>query len=153
MTKADLALDRPIYTIEGAILRTAVPDWEVLNREQRAAKLREAGMRGKSAIGLIGSIPALAINVASRLGVAAGAEAAGGAAAAAGGTAAAGTGIAAVMATAAPVVAALAAVAGTGYTIFELSGPAYRVIRPVVLLVAYTRQRLRDERNADAFVI
>lgn len=156
---ADLRLNVPIHAVEGAILRKAIPDWETLAPGVRAEKVREAGMRGRSALGLIGSLPALALKIVSRFGIWAGAEAgaagatagaaAGGTATAAGGTAAA----SAVMTAAAPIAAAAAAVIGAGYTVFELSGPAYRVVRPVVLLVASSRQRLRDERNASAFAV
>lgn len=42
-------------------------------------------------------------------------------------------------------------VLGTAWATYDLAGPALRVLRPVVLIVAFTRRRLREARTARAF--
>ena len=119
--------------MEGAILRNALKDWEKLTPTQRQAVLAKAGADFGVAQG--------------------GALAAAGGAVALGGEellaflAARGVGFAA----AGTVFAPAALVLGTLWAAYDLAGPSYRVLRPVVMTIGYTRQRLRDERAADAF--
>lgn len=129
----DRTSNSPAWRVEGAVLRKALSDWEKLSPTQRQEVLGKAGADFGVAPG--------------------GALAAAGAAVALGGEdllvfiAARGAGFAAAGTIFAPAALAL----GTLWAVYNLAGPSYRVLRPVVLTVAYTRQRLRDHRMADAF--
>lgn len=127
------AAELPVWKIEQASLRKALADWERLSPEQREDILKKAGID-------IGA-------------------ARGGLAAAAGGIvrlggeqllaflAARGAGYA----LAATVFAPVATVLGAVWTAHDLAGPSQRVLRPVVLTIAHTRQKLREAHVAAAF--
>ena len=127
------AAQLPVWKIEQATLRKALADWERLSPEQREEILKKAGID-------IGA-------------------ARGGAAAAAGGLvrlggeqllaflAARGAGYA----LAATIFAPVATVLGAIWTAHDLAGPSQRVLRPVVLTIAHTRQKLREAQVAAAF--
>ena len=125
--------DLPAWKIEGAVLRKALDDWEKLSPAQRQDVLAKAGVDFGAAQG--------------------GALAAAGGAVALGGDgllaflAARGVGFA----VAGTILAPAALVLGTLWAAYDLAGPSYRVLRPVVMTISYTRQRLRDERAASAF--
>ena len=123
------------WRIERAILRKALENWESLPPEQREAVLQKAGF---DLTALKGGAFAAAAGLA-RLG---GSELLGLLAARAG------YGVAAV---ALPPVALGVGILGTLWSAYGLAGESYRVVRPVVMIIAHTRQRLRDERLARAF--
>jgi uncharacterized protein YaaW (UPF0174 family) len=108
-------------------------DWEGFTAQQREANLKKAGW---GADALKGSAVS-AVAIAARVG---GSEllpfivARGGA-----------------YVLASSVLAPIATVAGILWAAHDLAGPGYRVLRPIVLTIALTRQRLRDERIAAAF--
>ena len=123
----------PVWRIEQATLRKAMTDWERLAPEQREEVLKKAGIDINAAWG--------------------------GVAAAAGGLvrlggeqllaflAARGAGYA----LAATIFAPVATVLGAIWTAHDLAGPSQRVLRPLVLTIAHTRQRLRETQSAAAF--
>jgi uncharacterized protein YaaW (UPF0174 family) len=122
----------PAWKVEGAILQKALDDWECMTPEQRADALREAGWDlGALKGGAIAAVGFVA-NLGSRQLLAFMARGAG-------------------YALAGTVFASLAGALGIGWTAYDLAGPSYRVLRPAVLTIAYTRRRLRDERAAAAF--
>lgn len=127
-----LGADHPVWAIEQAVLRKAFEKWDALSPAQREAALKEPGAdKGAAPGGLLaaaGSVFALGgeqilAQIALR-----------GAAAAVAGP-----------------FAAVAAVAGGGWAAYSLAGPSHRVLRPVVLHIALTRQQLRLARAAAAF--
>ena len=129
----DRAKTLPVWKIEQATLRKALTDWESLTPERREEILKEAGINTDTARG--------------------------GVAAAAGGLvrlggeqllaflAARGAGYA----LAATIFAPVATVLGTIWTAHDLAGPSKRVLRPLVLTIAHTRQKLREAQTAAAF--
>ena len=129
----DRSADSPARRIEVAVLQKALNDWEKLMPAQRQEVLAKAGVDFGAARG--------------------GALATAGGVAALGGEellvflAVRGAGFAVAGTLFAPV----AFVLGTLWAAYDLAGPSYRVLRPVVMTIAYTRQRLRDERAANAF--
>jgi uncharacterized protein YaaW (UPF0174 family) len=119
----------PVWKVEGAILQKALDDWECMKPEQRKEALRKArwdlGALKGGAMAVVGlSSRQLLAFLATR----------------GAGYALAGT-----------FFAPLAAALGIGWTAYDVAGPSYRVLRPTVLTIAYTRRRLRDERAAAAF--
>ena len=124
---------RPSWRIECSIIAKMLQDWGKLTPVQRDAALGKAGI---DLDGARGGLMAVAGGLA-RLG---GQELLAFLAARGAGYALAAT-----------VFAPVATVLGTIWAAYDLAGPGYRVLRPVVLTVAYTRQRLRDERMASAF--
>lgn len=123
----------PVWRIEGALLTKVLKNWEALTPKQREEALRKAGFSTDAARGGMG----VAVGAAARLGgpqllALIGVE---------------GAGIAFAAALLAPIAAALGAV----WAAYDLAGPGYRVLRPVVLIIALTRQRLRDQRASDGF--
>jgi hypothetical protein len=123
----------PSWKIEGAVIQKALEHWEEMTPEEREAALREAGW---DAAAVRGGSTACA-GVAARLGgqqlltfvAARGAS----------------------YALAASVLGLLAAALGVAWAAYDLLGPSYRVLRPIILFIAITRRRLRDERAAAAF--
>jgi hypothetical protein len=123
----------PVWKIEQATLRKALADWEKFSPEQREEALKEAGVDASAARG--------------------------GFAAAAGGLvrlggeklltllAARGAGYAAAATVFAPVATAVGAI----WTAHDLAGPSHRVLRPAVLTIGHTRQKLREARAAATF--
>jgi uncharacterized protein YaaW (UPF0174 family) len=121
------------WQIEGAVLQKTLEDWEKISPEQRGKALQKTGL-DLSAVK--GGILATAGGVAGLGGqqllsflAARGAS----------------------FTLAATVFAPVATVLGVAWATYELAGPGYRVLRPAVLSIALTRQRLRDERITAAF--
>lgn len=129
----DRASCLPVWKIEQVTLRKVLAHWESMSPGQREKALREAGVDTSAARG--------------------GVTAAAGGLVRLGGDklltflAARGVGLA----TAATVVAPLATVVGAAWTTHDLAGPSHRVLRPAVLTIAHTRQKLRDARAAGQF--
>lgn len=123
--------DQPAWRVEAAILRKALKDWENLPAEKRENVIEEIGGTVEPLRGALLAVPGAGVTAAQLLGF----------------IAARGLPFALGGAVLAPVVTAVAAL----WTIFELAGPGYRVLRPVVATIALTRRRLRDERAARAF--
>ena len=123
----------PAWRMEGAIVQKTLRDWENLSPEQREEFLRKAGLDLSAALG--------------------------GAAVAAGGLVRLGgqqllaflAARGASYALAAAVFAPVATVLGSIWVAYDLAGAGYRVMLPVTLTIAHTRQCLRDERVAAAF--
>lgn len=119
----------PAWKIEQALFRKAMATWETLTAEQR-----EEAMRSTPAFSKLvrrGAVPAL------------------GTVASVGGRFLFGRGLPLVAgATAFATIATAMSALWMGY---ELAGPAYRVLQPISLSVAYTRVTLRHQRLADAF--
>ncbi len=131
--KADRAADMPAWRIEGAIITKLLADWERMSPADRAAKIRES--RGDIGAAPGGALAALGLGGAlggAELLALVGAE---------------GAGVALGAAILWPAVVA----AGVLQIAYSLAGPGYRVLRPVALHVALTRQRLRDARIAASF--
>jgi uncharacterized protein YaaW (UPF0174 family) len=129
----DRTADSPAWRVEGTVLRKALSDWEKLTPTQRQEVVAKAGVdfgaaRG-GALATTGGLVALGGEELLAFLAARGVS-----------FAAAGT-----------IFAPAALVLGTLWTAYDLAGPSYRVLRPVVMTIAYTRQRLRDERAANAF--
>jgi hypothetical protein len=130
---ATLARDTPAWMIESKILQKALADWDKLTPKQREEALAKAGID-------LGAIPGAVI-------------------AGAGGAAMLGAdalaaflaqrGVAALFA--GTFLAPIALVAGVAWSAYSIAGPAHRVLRPVALVIAVTRQCMRDERAANAF--
>jgi hypothetical protein len=125
----------PAWQIEVAILKKALEAWESLSPEKREEKLRAAGMdlgAGRGAgLGAAGGVAALGAEELIAFLLARGLSFAAGAA----------------------VLAPVVAILGVLWAGYDLAGPAYRVIRPVVLNIAWTRWRLREKRVAAAWEI
>jgi uncharacterized protein YaaW (UPF0174 family) len=123
----------PAWKIEGAALQKALEDWEVLSQEQREEVLRKAGWDLSALKGGAMSAAGVAVRLGGRQLLTF--------------MAARGAGFALAASVFAPVAPAL----GILWAAYDLAGPGYRVLRPTVLTIAVTRQRLRDERVAAAF--
>jgi uncharacterized protein YaaW (UPF0174 family) len=121
--------DAPVLKIEAAVLRKTLGNWEKLTPEERQELIDKAGGDFDAARGGLFA----AFGLASSLGGDALLSILGPRVA---GVVAAGT-----------VIAPLAVGLGLGWTAWDLAGPSLRIIRPAALVVAFTRQRLRDERN------
>lgn len=127
------------WRTEAALVAKIMADWEELEPEEREKKMKEAGGDLDAAIG--GGV-AVVGGVAAAIGPLAGFLAARAAPAAAG------------LVAAAPVAAVLApllTVGGALYAAYSAGGPAYRVLQPVGVVVALTRQSLRAEALRKAF--
>ena len=122
--------------IERALLKKAFEHWESLKPEQREEALRKAGINLNPARGGVGAAFGAA-GMAARM--------------AAPELLALIIGEGAVVTFAAAILAPIAAAIGTVWAAYDLAGPSHRVLRPVALIIACTRQRLRDQRAADAF--
>lgn len=129
--RQDRDREQPAWRVEGAILRQILKDWERLPPEERTKVIDEIGGTVEPLRGALLAVPGAAVTGAQLLGF----------------LAARGLPFALGGAVLAPVVTAVAAL----WTAFELAGPGYRVLRPVVATIALTRRRLRDERAASAF--
>lgn len=133
VTKNQCGDQQPAWRMESSIFQKAFPNWERLSQLQREEAMR-APRRGmdsaRGAVSMAAGI--LARLVAQKILPGLGAKGVG--------AAFAGT-----------VFAPAATVLGGAWAAYDLAGPGYRVIRPVVIKIAYTRQRLRDERAAAAF--
>ena len=128
----DRTTELPAWRIEGALLTKVLTNWEALSPEQREAALREAGINVNAVRGGFGA----AVGAAARLG---------------GPELIALLGEGAAITFAATILAPIAATLGTIWAAYDLAGAGYRVLRPVALLIAFTRQRLRDQRAANIF--
>lgn len=131
--KEDRATTIPVWKIEQATLKQALAGWEKLSPKEREEALRRAGdninaARGGLAAALGGIIPLGGEGLIAFL-AARGAS----------------------YALAATVFAPVATTLGAAWAAHDLAGPAFRVLRPAVLTIGFTRQRLRDERAASAF--
>jgi len=129
--KQDRGPDQPAWRVEGAILRKVLKDWEDLAPEKRAAIIEELGGSVEPLRGALFAVPGVGVTGAQLLGL----------------IAARGLPFAVGGAVLVPVVTALSSL----WIAYELAGPGYRVLRPVVTTIALTRRRLRDERAATAF--
>jgi uncharacterized protein YaaW (UPF0174 family) len=111
----------PAWKVEGAILQKALDDWERMTPEQRENALREAGCDLGALKGGTMAATGFVANLGGRQLLAF--------------IAARGAGYALAGAVFAPLAAAL----GIAWTAYDLAGPSYRVLRPAVLTIAYTR--------------
>jgi len=140
VTARKRATNLPVWDIEAGLLEKVLSQWESMTPEQREVAISRSSGSIKAARGIgAGAVGG---------GLAAAAEFAGGIAANIGGkqliemvagrAGFAGLGI-------------LGVALGAGLAAYDLAGPSYRVLRPVALAVAMTRQKLRDEALADIF--
>ena len=121
-----------VWKIEGAVLRKVLKNWEELSPEDRQERIDKAGSDFDAARGgLLAALGVAYLGGDALLSIA-GARVAG--------AVAAGT-----------IIAPVAVALGAGWTAWDLAGPSLRIIRPAALVVAFTRQCLRDERIANAF--
>ncbi len=132
----ELAGSPPAWHVERALLRTALAEWEKLSPEIREDALRRTGGAREAAKG--GPLLATGSLVSA------------GSAQIATFLAARGASYAAAATVLAPLAIVLGAV-GAVWAAYDLAGPAFRVLRPLALTIAYSRNRLCDGRAAAAF--
>jgi hypothetical protein len=123
----------PAWQIEEAILSKLSENWEKMTPEQRAKAFKKANpdlraMRGASAAGLGGAAMLGADALFAFFGYRA-----------------------ASLALVGTVFAPVAAIGGAGWTAYELAGPAYRVLQRVIVMIGWTRLKLRYQRIATAY--
>lgn len=134
---------RPAWQIEQAILTRVLSRWEQMTSGEREEVIQRSGAKFDAAWGgalaagggamaateamLVAGGPRLLSFLASRLAPLA------------------------IAAPAVPFVAPVLTVLGAAWAAYDLAGPAFRVLRPVALTVAFTRRRLREARSARAF--
>lgn len=122
--------DLPAWKLEDAVFRKALDKWESLTPEQREEALRRAGLDAGAVKGVVvagvGGLAHLGAQELLALLVSRGAALI-------------------------PVIAPFAMAVGVLWAAYDLAGPGYRTLLPAILIIAVTRQRLRDERADTAF--
>lgn len=134
---------RPAWVVEQNLLKHVFAEWEKLTPAQRVKAMRDAGVGLDAARGGAAAAAGGAFAAAEAVMIAGGPRLA---AFIAGRVAPL-----AVLGPAAPFLAPVLTVFGIAWSLYDLAGPAYRVLRPATLLVAFTRKKLRDERISSAF--
>lgn len=129
--EADRHPKLPAWRVEDAIFRKAMEAWERLTPAERETAIRQPG----GSAGVAKGAAAAALGVIEAVGVRAM--------------------LAAIVPRAAgsavPVAGPLLIAVGAAWAAYDLAGPGYRVLRPVTLLIAVNRRRLREARVAAAF--
>ena len=111
----------PAYKLEDAIFKRVLSNWDQLAPEEREKILTKSNWDYQAGRGVLATAAGTLAKLGSRELIALG------------GSFIASAGVVV------PVMGAL-------WTAYDLAGPNYRVIKPVVLTIGYTRRRLRDKR-------
>lgn len=123
----------PAWKLEDAIFRKAMADWEKMSPDERKEVLQKSGKDWGAVRGGLVNVAGIAARLAGPHLM--NAMAARGAALALAGTA----------------VFPVAVAIGTAWSAYDLGGPGYRVLRPIILMIGYNRRRLREDRLVAAF--
>lgn len=141
--KASVIAGRPAWQVGQALMKELLTQWEKLPPKQRAETMRKAGVGLDAARGGLAAVGGGAIAAVDLLATVGGPRLIALLAGRLAPLAVAGPAI--------PFIAPALTVLGTAWAAYDLAGPAFRVLRPAALLIAVTRQQLRDERMSAAF--